>query len=25
LKLSGLNRGEYRPLSDMEIAYLKNL
>ena len=25
LKLSGLNRGEYRPLSEMEVAYLKNL
>ena len=25
LKLMGLNRGEYRPLTEQEIAYLKNL
>lgn len=25
LKLTGLNRGEYRPLTEQEIAYLKNL
>ena len=25
LKLKGLNRGEIRPLTEMEIAYLKGL
>lgn len=25
LKLTGLNRGEYRPLTESEVAYLKNL